>query len=46
MNKNLHKLIFNRNLGLMIAVCEITHNSGKSTEIKFAKSTFSVFQAA
>ncbi|MBR6027195.1 MAG: ESPR domain-containing protein, partial [Neisseriaceae bacterium] len=30
MNKNLHKVIFNRNTGLMIAVCETAYNSGKS----------------
>lgn len=34
MNKNLHKVIFNRNLGLMIAVSETAHNSGKSSKDK------------
>ena len=34
MNKNLHKVIFNKSTGLMIAVCETAHNNGKSSKDK------------
>ncbi|MBQ9724120.1 MAG: VENN motif pre-toxin domain-containing protein, partial [Neisseriaceae bacterium] len=33
MNKNLHKVIFNKTTGLMIVVCETAHSCGKSRKI-------------
>ena len=37
MRQNLHKTMFNRNLGLMIEVCETAHNNGKSSKDKVCK---------
>ncbi|MBQ9725435.1 MAG: hypothetical protein IJV56_08895 [Neisseriaceae bacterium] len=37
MYKNFYKIIFNRNLGLLITVCETAHNNGKLSKDKICK---------